>query len=663
MADDPKTEPVAPEEDPAVDGAEGTEAVPESDSQAAAHARRKQTRAGLLLSAIGVVYGDIGTSPLYTIREAFSQAGGLSPDIGSVLGVLSLVFWSLIIVVTIKYVLLIMRADHKGEGGVLALATLAGRGVDYASPMRSVITTLSICGLGLFFGDGLITPAISVLSAVEGLNTATDVFAPYVVPLSSLILLALFLIQTRGTESVGKVFGPVMLVWFAAMGVLGLVQIIQVPSVLKALDPRYAAALVGNDPKAAFFSLGAVVLAITGGEALYADIGHFGRWPIRFAWYSLVLPGLVLNYFGQGALVMADPGAIDHVFFLLAPSWALYPLVILATLATIIASQAVISGVFSLARQAVQLGLLPRIELRHTSETEEGQIFVPRMNWAMLAGVLLLVTEFRSSANLAAAYGLAVTGVMAISALLAAVVARRLWQWRRVTTIAVFGTLLAVDLCFFGSNVMKIPSGGWLPLVVGALVYFLVDTWRRGRILLRQTLYRDAMPVALFIEQLSGASTRVPGTAVYLTGNINTVPNALLHNLKHNQVLHQRVIFMTVVVEDVPRVAESERIEVERAGKGFFLVVARFGFMEAPNVPRALKQCRSHGLVFDMMQTSFFVGRETLVLRRARAKRLPFWRRWQERLFIALWGASLSATAFFQIPPNRVVELGTQIEF
>ncbi|MDG4592204.1 MAG: potassium transporter Kup [Defluviicoccus sp.] len=663
MADDPKAEPVAPEEDPAVDGADAAEAVPEGDSQAAAHDRHRRSRAALLLTAIGVVYGDIGTSPLYTIREAFSLAGGLSPDIGSVLGVLSLVFWSLIIVVTVKYVLLIMRADNKGEGGVLALAALAGRGLDYTGPMRAAVTVLSICGLGLFFGDGLITPAISVLSAVEGLNTATEVFHPYVVPLSSAILLALFVIQTRGTESVGKLFGPVMLLWFTVLGLLGLVQIIQVPSVLKALDPRYAAALVANDPAAAFFSLGAVVLAITGGEALYADMGHFGRWPIRFAWFSLVLPALVLNYFGQGALVMADPGAIEHVFFLLAPPWALYPFVILATLATIIASQAVISGVFSLTRQAVQLGLLPRIETRHTSATEEGQIYVPRMNWAMLAGVLLLVTEFRSSANLASAYGLAVTGVMAISALLAAVVARRLWQWSRLTTVAVFAPLLAIDLCFFASNALKIPSGGWLPLVVAIIVYFIIDTWRRGRIVLRQELYGDALPLALFIDQVSGASTRVPGTAVYMTGNLNTVPNALLHNFKHNQVLHQRIVFMTVAVEDVPRVAESERIEVERAGKGFFLVVARFGFMEAPNVPRALKQCRSHGLVFDMMQTSFFVGRETLVVRRARAKRLPFWRRWQEHLFIALWGASLSATAFFQIPPNRVVELGTQIEF
>ncbi|HRW59018.1 MAG TPA: potassium transporter Kup [Defluviicoccus sp.] len=663
MADDPKTEPVAPEEGPAVDGTEATEAVPESDSQAEAHAHSKQTRAGLLLAAIGVVYGDIGTSPLYTIREAFSAAGGLSPDIDSVLGVLSLVFWSLIVVVTGKYVLLIMRADNKGEGGVLALAALAARGLGYTGPMRATVTVLSMCGLGLFFGDGLITPAISVLSAVEGLNTATEVFQPYVVPLASAILLALFVIQTRGTGSVGKLFGPVMLLWFTVLGLLGLVQIIQVPSVLKALDPRYAAALVADDPAAAFFSLGAVVLAITGGEALYADMGHFGRWPIRFAWFTLVLPGLVLNYFGQGALVMADPGAIEHVFFLLAPSWALYPLVILATLATIIASQAVISAVFSLTRQAVQLGLLPRMEMRHTSATEEGQIYVPRMNWALLAGVLLLVTEFRSSTNLASAYGLAVTGDMAISALLAAIVSRRLWQWSRFTTVAVFGSLLAVDLCFLGSNILKIPSGGWLPLLVAIIVYFIIDTWRRGRIVLRQELYGDALPLALFIDQVSGASTRVPGTAVYMTGNLNTVPNALLHNFKHNQVLHQRIVFMTVAVEDVPRVAESERIEVERAGKGFFLVVARFGFMEAPNVPRALHQCRSHGLVFDMMQTSFFVGRETLVVRRARAKRLPFWRRWQEHLFIALWGASLSATTFFQIPPNRVVELGTQIEF
>jgi KUP system potassium uptake protein len=528
--------------------------------------------------------------------------------------------------------------------------------------MRSVVSLLAIFGVALFFGDGLITPAISVLSAVEGLNAATDIFAPFLVPAASVILLSLFLVQSRGTASIGRLFGPVMLVWFMVIGVLGAIQIINEPSVLRALDPRHGVSFFVNEPVAAFISLGAVILAITGGEALYADMGHFGRGPIRVAWFFFVLPALLLSYFGQGALVMANPSAVEHAFFLMAPSWGLYPLVILSTLATIIASQAVISGVFSLTRQAVQLGLLPRMELRHTSETEEGQIYVPRMNWALLAGVMLLVSVFRTSANLAAAYGLAVTGVMAISALLAAIVARHVWKWGRWTTIAVFGGLLAIDVSFLAANSLKIPHGGWLPIAIGAITYLIIDSWHRGRVLLRQKLYGDAMLLALFLERVGSTSARVPGTAVYMTGNLNTVPNALLHNLKHNQVMHQRIVIMTVVTEDVPRVPEEERVEVDRLGKGFFTVAAHIGFMEAPNVPRVLERCRDYGLMFEIMETSSFLGRETIVLTPGGARNEANLKLWQKRLFVWLWRMSLSATMFFQIPPNRVVELGEQIE-
>ena len=455
-----------------------------------------------------------------------------------------------------------------------------------------------------------------------------------------------------------------MLLWFAVLAILGAIQIAAVPAVLLALDPRYAVAFFVIDPLAAFVSLGAVVLAITGSEALYADMGHFGRQPIRIAWFALVFPALVLNYFGQGALLLEDPAVVDHVFFLLGPGWAIYPLVLLATLATIIASQAVISGVFSVTRQAVQLGYLPRMEMRHTSETEEGQIFVPPMNWILLAGVIFIVSEFRSSDNLAAAYGLAVTGVMGISTVLAAIVAVRIWGWGRWPSFAVFGALLIIDLAFFAANCLKIPTGGWLPILVGGLTYIVVDTWRRGLSRIRQKLYGDAMPLALFLDRLGDTPIRVPGTAIYLTGNFNTVPTALLHNLKHNKVLHQRVILITTTIEDVPRVPVSERVEVERLGKGFFTVAASLGFMDSSHILRSLEACRAYGLTFDIMETSFFVGRETLVrMPRARAIKDPAaLGPWRGPLFIALWGFSLNATAFFRIPPGRVVELGIQIE-
>ncbi|MFO1154655.1 MAG: potassium transporter Kup [Rhodospirillales bacterium] len=618
----------------------------------------------LILGALGVVFGDIGTSPLYAIREAFGPAGRLSSEPEVILGLLSVVFWTLMLTVTIKYLVLIMRADNKGEGGVLALAALAMHGLAPGSRWRSFLLVLSIAGLALFFGDALITPAISVMSALEGINAATPAFSPYILPASGVILVGLFLIQSRGTALVGRLFGPVMLLWFAVLAVLGGIQVFAVPSVLVALDPRYALGFFALNPVGAFVSLGAVVLAITGSEALYADMGHFGRRPIRIAWFVLVFPALLLNYFGQGALLLQDPAVVDHVFFLLAPAWTIYPLVILATLATIIASQAVISGLFSLTRQAVQLGYLPRMEMRHTSETEEGQIFVPKMNWILLAGVIFLVSEFRSSNNLAAAYGLAVTGVMGISTILAAVVAVRVWGWGRWLVIAVFGPLLLIDLAFFAANCLKIPYGGWLPILVGCLAYLLVDTWRRGVSRVRQKIYGEAMPLALFLDGIKSTTVRVQGTAVYMTRNINTVPMALLHNLKHNQALHKRIIVMTINIEDEPHVPPGSRIEVERLGKGFFTVAASLGFMDRTNVLRVLAQCRNYGLSFNMMETSFFIGRETLVkMRRARARRDKLaLGPWRASLFNALWNSSLSATAFFRLPPGRVVELGGQIE-
>ncbi len=660
MTTPPLTNPASlPTDDPlAPTSAATVEPAPEADDEHSAG------RIALVLGALGVVFGDIGTSPLYAIREAFGPAGRLSLDPESILGLLSVVFWSLVLTVTVKYVVLIMRADNKGEGGVLALAALAMHGLAPSSRLRAFLLVLSMAGLALFFGDALITPAISVMSAVEGLNAATDVFAPYVLPTSGLILVALFLIQTRGTALVGSLFGPVMLLWFAVLAILGALQIFAVPAVLRALDPRYAAGFFVIDPLAAFISLGAVVLAITGSEALYADMGHFGRPPIRIAWFALVFPALVLNYFGQGALLLQDPAVVDHIFFLLGPGWAIYPLVLLATLATIIASQAVISGVFSLARQAIQLGYLPRMEMRHTSETEEGQIFVPPMNWILLAGVIFLASEFRSSDNLAAAYGLAVTGVMGISTVLAAVVAVRVWGWQKWLSLAAFGVLLMIDLAFFAANCLKIPSGGWLPILVGLLTYVVVSTWRRGLSRLRQKLYADALPLALFLDRLGNTPARVPGTAIYMTGNFNLVPMALLHNLKHNKVLHQRVILMTTTIEDVPRVPASERVEVEQLGKGFFTIAASLGFMDQTNVLRILEACRGYGLTFDMAETSFFIGRETVVrMPPARAVKDPdALGPWRGPLFIALWSFSLNATTFFRIPPGRAVELGTQIE-
>jgi KUP system potassium uptake protein len=612
---------------------------------------------GLVLGAVGVVYGDIGTSPLYTLKEAFGPAGGLHLSEPAVLGVLSLVFWSLIVIVTLKYVVLILRADNRGEGGVLAMSALALRGVGDMQRLRRLIFALAIAGLALFYGDGLITPAISVLSAVEGLETAEPALQPYVLPIAATVLVGLFLIQGFGTASVGRLFGPVMVVWFTTLGVLGLGQIVQNPAVLAALDPAYAVGLFGHAGWQAFVALGAIVLAVTGAEALYADMGHFGPTPIRIAWLGLVLPGLVLNYFGQGALVLRSPEALQHPFYHLAPAWLLWPLILLATCATVIASQAVISGVFSLTRQAIQLGYLPRMTVRHTSPTEIGQIYLPRVNWLLLAGVLALVLGFESSSRLAAAYGISVTGAMGIDAILAGVVATCVWGWPVPLAATVFGLFLFCDLGYVAANMLKIPHGGWFPLLLAAVFSLVVVTWRRGRAVLYDNLYRGAMPTLQFIEKLGPSIQRVTGTAVFLTGNPAVIPTPLLHNLKHNKVVHERVVLTTVVIEDVPYVPDRDRVTVERLGKGFFQVWARYGFMDEPDVPRALERCRPQGLAIEPMTQSYFIARETLIPS-TRPEMGPL----EEKLFIALSATALAATRYFKLPPDRVVELGTQVE-
>jgi KUP system potassium uptake protein len=625
-------------------------------SQEAAASPPKARVPALTLAALGVVYGDIGTSPLYAMREAFGQTGALPLTEATVLGVLSLISWSLFTVVTLKYVIVILRADNRGEGGVLALAALAHRAV--SSRHRRTVLVLAMFGAALFYGDGLITPAISVLSAIEGLKVATPLFEPYVVPIALGILIALFVIQSRGTGKIGMLFGPVVCLWFTVIGLLGLVQIIKAPHVLLALDPTYGLAMFAHHRWAAFITLGAVFLAVTGGEALYADMGHFGRRPIRVAWFGLVLPALLLNYFGQGALLLENPAALANPFYLLAPSWGLYAMVVLATWATVIASQAVISGVFSISAQAVQLGYLPRLNVRHTSAHRIGQIYIAGINWLLLAGVVLLVLGFQSSSNLAAAYGIAVSGTMAITTVLATIVARRRWGWPPALVLAAFGTFLAVDLTFLAANTLKIFAGGWFPIVLAAAVFIVMSTWRRGREVMFERLYRGAPSLSSFLTSLSRRPPlRVPGTAVFLTANPDAVPRPLLHNLKHNKVLHERVVVLKVETEDVPRVSNSERVQIEHMSANFHRVLLRYGFMERPDVSAALQLCDLGPWEPTLMDVSFFLSRETFI---PSARPDLSW--WQEQIFIRVANAALDATRFFRLPPNRVVELGSQIE-
>ncbi len=614
--------------------------------------------APLVIGAIGVVYGDIGTSPLYTLRTAFTGPHGLPLTSQNVLGVLSVIFWALVVVVTLKYITLIMRADNRGEGGILALTALVSRGLEGAPRRRWWLVGFGIFGAAMFYGDGMITPAISVLGAVEGLGVAAPALHEFVVPAAVVIMLVLFGIQKRGTASIGAGFGPVMCLWFVVLAVLGAMEIAVRPSVLAALSPTYAYGFFADHPGASFIALGAVVLAVTGTEALYADMGHFGATPIRRAWLLFVMPALVINYFGQGALILNDPSTIKNPFYLLAPEWAVVPLLILATAAAIIASQAVISGAFSLTRAAIQMGYCPRLTIEHTSERAIGQIYVPFINWSLLTAVIALVVGFRSSDNLAAAYGIAVTLAMLIDSILIFVVMRQLWNWSRWIAIAIATPLLLIDLSFLSANALKIPDGGWFPILIGIVVFTLLTTWKRGRVVLMDRLAEDAMPLDLFIQSIEASPpTRVPGTAIFLTGTQDRVPHALLHNLKHNKVLHDRIVFLTVVTRDIPYVGDDERYDIRPLGCEFFKMIANYGFKEDPDIPALLEDCGRRGFAFDMMETSFFVSRETLIPTVAPGMAL-----WREKLFVSMSKNATKASEFFQIPTNRVVELGTQVE-
>lgn len=629
-----------------------------SASDATEESPAKTSAAGLLIAAVGVVYGDIGTSPLYTLKEVFAGHYGVQVNHDGVLGVLSLIFWSLIWVVSIKYVLFILRADNQGEGGIMALTALARRAAMPYPRLRRMLVLLGLFGAALFYGDSMITPAISVLSAVEGLELAFEGIGHWVVPLSLIVLVALFLIQKHGTARIGILFGPVMVLWFVVLGTLGVYGIVQRPEVLQALNPYWGVHFFIVHPGIGLAILGAVVLALTGAEALYADMGHFGRKPIARAWFALVLPGLMLNYLGQGALLLENPEAARNPFYLLAPSWALLPMVALSTLATIIASQAVISGAFSLTLQAIQLGYVPRMFIQHTSHHEQGQIYIGTVNWALMVGVVLLVLGFESSSALAAAYGVAVTGTMLITTLLASAVALLLWRAPRWLAIPMLLGFLLVDSLYFAANVPKIVQGGAFPVIAGIVLFTLMTTWKRGRKIMLERLDESALPLPLFIDSVRVQPPhRVQGTAVFLIARADAVPHALLHNLLHNQVLHEQVVLLTVVAEDSPRVAEERRFEVEAYGEGFFRVTLHFGFIEEPDVPAALKLCPLSELDFSPMRTTYFLSRETVIPTRRIGMT-----RWREGLFAFLLRNANSNLKYFNLPLNRVIELGTQVE-
>ena len=625
----------------------------------AAHHAPHDRRYLLLLSlaALGIVYGDIGTSPLYSIKESFLPAHGVPPTRDNVLGVLSLVIWSLILVISIKYIVFILRADNRGEGGILVLTSL----ITPAHALRRGrwgLIILGLFGTALLYGDGMITPAISVLSAVEGLEILTPALAPYVVPITVAIIATLFFFQSHGTSAVGRIFGPVMVLWFTTIAALGVAHIVAEPHVFAAVLPTHALRFFLDNGWHGFVVLGSVFLVVTGGEALYADMGHFGRRPIQLAWFGLVLPALLLNYLGQGALLIRDPAAVVNPFYRMVPEWALLPVVIVATLATVIASQALISGAFSLTLQAVQLGYSPRVQIEHTSAREMGQIYIPSVNWALMASCIALVLGFRTSTNLAAAYGVAVTTTMAITTLLFFFVARERWHWSMLKAGAVAGFFLVIDLAFWGANLLKIPHGGWVPLVIGAVVFTLLSTWKKGRVVLATRMADRTLPREAFLESLlAHPPHRVPGTAVFMYGSSTGTPPALLHNLKHNRVLHQRVVFLTIRTEGVPHVLPAERSRVTEIGHGLWEVVLRYGFMEDADVPEALQALGHPELPFKPLETTYFLGRETLI-----ATKRPGMALWRERLFALMSRNARPATTFFRLPPNRVVELGAQVE-
>jgi KUP system potassium uptake protein len=621
-------------------------------------AEHKRRMAALALGAIGVVFGDIGTSPLYTMKETLGTHG-MTPEPTAVLGVLSLIFWSLIMVVSLKYVTFVMRADNKGEGGIMALMALAQRSVSGSPRARWVLAAIGIFGASLFYGDGVITPAISVLSAVEGLEVAAPGLESYVIPICLVILVILFTVQRHGSNTVGKAFAPVMTVWFIVLAILGMRQIMAHPQVLMAVNPMYGVKFFISHDRQAFIALGGVVLALTGAEALYADMGHFGKKPIRLAWFGFVLPALLINYFGQGALLLHDQTAIENPFYKMVPESLLYPMIALATMSAVIASQAVISGAFSMTREAMSLGYSPRMAVVHTSREMSGQIFVPWINRLLMVLVFLAVLGFRSSNNLGAAYGIAVTGTMTMTTLLALVVARKRWGWHWSAVIATGVLFLIIDLSFFGANALKIAHGGWFPLVLGVVIFTMMTTWHRGRELVVREIKQSGLALEPFIENIADhPPLRVPGTAIFLTANQNAVPHAMLHNLKHNKVLHERNVMLTVEMLETPVAEADERLEIADLGGGFFGLQVRFGFAEDPNIPLTIARCAAEGLVFDMMDTTFFLSRETIVA----DERRPGMALWRDKLFAFMARNALPATAFFQIPGNRLIELGAQVE-
>ena len=612
----------------------------------------------LSLAALGVVYGDIGTSPLYAMRECFHGPHAIASTSPNVLGVLSLIFWSLVIVISVKYLVFVLRADNHGEGGILSLTALATPIKPSGRSERWFLIVMGIFGAALLYGDGIITPAISILGAMEGLTVATPLLNPYVVPITIVIIIALFLFQSHGTARVGKVFGPVTFLWFVALAALGIVQIVRYPEVIAAVNPLHGVNFFLRNGWHGFLILGSVFLVVTGGEALYADMGHFGIRPIRLVWFAVVLPALLLNYFGQGALLLENPAAAENPFYRLAPSWALYPMIVLATAAAVIASQAVISGAYSLTMQAVQLGFSPRMKINHTSTTEYGQIYIPGVNWALMVGCIAIVIGFRTSSNLAAAYGVAVNSTMVITTVLFYVVARQLWGWGRLTAGSLAAFFLVIDLAFFGANIIKVADGGWFPLLLAAIVFTVMTTWKKGRRILNERIQSEARSLEEFLQEIERhPPTRVPGTAVFMNGNASRTPPALLHNLEHNKVLHERVLFLTVKTKQIPYVAPEERVEVERLGDGFYRMKVYYGFMEDPDIPKVLEGVQVPGLAFDPKETTYFLGRETII-----ASQRPGMALWREKLFSIISHNATTATAYFCIPPDRVVEMGEQIE-
>jgi len=614
----------------------------------------------LALGALGVVFGDIGTSPLYALRECFGAEHALPVTADNILGVLSLIFWTLFLVISVKYMAFVMRADNKGEGGILSLMALASSAFrdQNGKQRRWMIVILGLFGTALLYGDGVITPAISVLSAVEGLAIVTPIFEPFILPITVVLIVLLFLFQYFGTGRIGVVFGPIIMVWFITIGLLGWHWIAQNPSVLFALNPFYAAEFLLSNGQIGFFVLGAVFLVVIGGEALYADMGHFGRKPIRLAWFTVALPGLVLNYFGQGAMLLNNPETISNPFYLMAPQWALWPLVLLATVATIIASQALISGVFSITKQAVQLGYCPRLSIVHTSSREIGQIYIPFINWTLMVGVVWLVIAFKTSSELASAYGIAVTGTMVITTILAYEVARKIWKWPFWKAGSLFGFFLIIDLSFFGTNIVKISHGGWVPMMIGAGIYLLMSTWDKGRKILAERLKSRSLPMAEFIKILEvSPPKKVEGSAIYMSSDTWGVPVPLLHNLKHNKVIHSQIAILTIKTKEVPTVHKRDRVVIETLAPQFYRIIAYYGFMEIPKIKHILEACREHGMPFPIQETTFVLGRETILP--TGDHELSIWR---EHLFAFMARNAERPTTYFKIPPNQVIEVGIQVE-